>query len=64
MRTNIEIDDSLMDEAIRASGLRTKRETVELALRTLVKLRRQAELRSLRGALAWEGDLEAMRSDR
>ncbi len=63
MRTNIEIDDRLMAEAIRATGLRTKRETVELALRTLVKLRRQADLKSLRGKIDWQGDLEAMRTD-
>ncbi|MBA17940.1 MAG: DUF2191 domain-containing protein [Sphingomonas sp.] len=63
MRTNIEIDDRLMAEAIRATGLRTKRETVELALRTLVKLRRQADLKSLRGKIDWQGDLETMRTD-
>jgi Arc/MetJ family transcription regulator len=63
MRTNIVIDDQLMREALRATGLKTKREAVELALRTLVRLRRQAQIRRLRGKLPWQGDLDAMRSD-
>jgi Arc/MetJ family transcription regulator len=63
MRTNIEIDDGLMDEALRASGARTKREAVELGLNTLVRLKRQEQLRRLRGA-GWDGDLDAMRRDR
>ena len=63
MRTNIVIDDDLMAEAQRAPGLSTKRETVDLALRTLLGLRRQAEVRDFRGKLAWSGDLEAMRTD-
>jgi Arc/MetJ family transcription regulator len=63
MRTNIVIDDALMDDALKATGLKTKREAVELGLRTLVKLRRQADIRRFRGKLSWEGDLEAMRSD-
>jgi Arc/MetJ family transcription regulator len=61
MRTNIEIDDRLMADTLRATGLKTKREAVELGLRTLLRLRRQAELRKLRGRVAWQGDLEAMR---
>lgn len=63
MRTNIVIDDQLMAEAQRATGLTTKRETVDLALRTLLRLRQQAEVREFRGKLAWRGDLEAMRTD-
>lgn len=63
MRTNIVIDDQLMDEALRASGLATKREVVELGLRTLVQLRRQEEVRQFRGKLDWQGDLDAMRRD-
>ena len=63
MRTNIVIDDALMDEALKATGLKTKREAVELGLRTLVALRRQADIRRFRGRLMWEGDLEAMRTD-
>lgn len=63
MRTNIVIDDELMSATMRATGLRTKREAVELGLRTLLRLRQQAELRGLRGQLDWTGDLDAMRSD-
>ena len=63
MRTNIVIDDALMDDALKATGLRTKREAVELGLRTLVRLRRQGAIRKYRGKLDWEGDLDAMRTD-
>ncbi len=63
MRTNIVIDDRLMRDALRATGLKTKRETVELALRTLLRLRQQAEIRELRGKLNWQGDLDGMRAD-
>ncbi len=63
MRTNIVIDDALMDQAMRATGVRTKREVVELGLQALVQLRRQAEVRDYRGKLDWIGDLDAMRSD-
>jgi Arc/MetJ family transcription regulator len=64
MRTNIVIDDKLMRDAMRATGLETKKETVELALRTLLRLQRQKEIRSLRGKLDWSGDLEEMRKDK
>jgi Arc/MetJ family transcription regulator len=63
MRTNIVIDDKLMRDALRATGIRTKREAVELGLRTLVRLKKQSEIRRLRGKLAWHGDLDAMRND-
>jgi Arc/MetJ family transcription regulator len=63
VRTNIVIDDALMADALEATGLKTKREAVELGLRTLLRLRRQAEIRRFRGRFPWEGDLEAMRSD-
>ena len=63
MRTNIVIDDKLMQDTLKATGLKTKREAVELGLRTLLRLGRQAEIRGLRGTLPWEGDLEAMRTD-
>jgi len=63
MRTNIVIDDRLMREALRATGLKTKREAVELGLRTVVRLGKQAEIRRLRGKLTWRGDLDAMRRD-
>jgi Arc/MetJ family transcription regulator len=63
MRTNIVIDDKLMRDTLRATGLKTKREAVDQALRTLLRLRKQAEIRRLRGKLDWQGDLNAMRSD-
>jgi Arc/MetJ family transcription regulator len=64
MRTNIIIDDKLMRDALRATGLKTKREAVEQGLRTLLRLSRQSGIRRLRGKLDWQGDLNAMRSDR
>jgi Arc/MetJ family transcription regulator len=64
MRTNIVIDDKLMRDTLKATGLKTKREAVELGLRTLLRLRQQARLREWRGKLAWEGDLKAMREDK
>lgn len=63
MRTNIVIDDDLMSDALKATGLRTKREVVELGLQTLVNLRAQEAIRQFRGRLTWEGDLAAMRTD-
>jgi Arc/MetJ family transcription regulator len=63
MRTNIVIDDKLMRETLRATGLKTKREVVEEALRTLLRLRKQAEIRRFRGKLDWQGNLNAMRTD-
>lgn len=64
MRTNIVIDDTLMRDTLRATGLKTKREAVETALRTLLRLSKQAEIRQLRGKLHWQGDLNAMRAGR
>lgn len=64
MRTNIEIDNRLMREAMRSSGARTKRATVEEALRLLVKVRSQAGIRRLRGKIQWEGDLDETRRGR
>lgn len=64
MRTNLEIDDQLMQDALRASGAQSEREAVELALRTLIQLHAQEQARELRGRITWEGDLEAMRTDR
>ena len=64
MRTNIEIDDQLMSDTLKATGLKTKREAVELGLRTLLRLQQQAEVKRFRGKLNWQGDLNAMRMDR
>ena len=63
MRTNIVIADELMQSAIEASAARSKREAVELGLRTLVRRKKQEEIRGLRGKLTWIGDLDQMRAD-
>ena len=63
MRTNIVIDDGLLDSAMRATGAKTKREAVELGLAALVRLKEQEEIRGLRDKLRWTGDLEEMRRD-
>jgi Arc/MetJ family transcription regulator len=62
MRTNIVIDDQLMSDALKATGLKTKREAVEEGLKLLIKLRKQASIKDLKGKLHWEGDLDDMRS--
>lgn len=64
MRTNIVIDDKLMSEALKVTGLKTKKEAVEEGLKTLVRLAQQAEIKKLRGQIQWDGDLEAMRTDK
>ena len=64
MRTNIVIDDKLMKDTLKVTGLRTKREAVELGLRTLLRLRQQEQIRHLRGKLDWKGDLDGMRTDK
>jgi len=64
MRTNIDIDDRLMRQAMRSSGARTKRAVVEAALRLLVQTKGQRSIRRLRGKVAWEGDLNESRLER
>ena len=64
MRTNIVIDDKLMADALKATGAKTKREAVELGLQTLLQLGRQGEVKRLRGKVAWQGDLDAIRRDK
>ncbi len=63
MRTNILIDDDLMNAAMQATGVKSKKETVELALQTLVRLSKQQSIRDFKGKLQWDGDLESMRTD-
>ncbi len=63
MRTNVVIDDRLMSRALRSSGCRTKRSAIETGLRLLVQVNSQRNLRSLKGKIAWEGDLDEMRRD-
>ena len=64
MRTNIVIDDKLMSLALKTTGLKTKKEVVEEGLKMLLKIRRQSQLKSLRGKLHWEGDIDKMRTDK
>ncbi|GHU37159.1 hypothetical protein AGMMS50256_34740 [Betaproteobacteria bacterium] len=61
--TQLASDESESDEALRVTGLKTKREAVTMGLQTLLRLRRQEEIRHFRGKLDWEGDLNAMRQD-
>ena len=63
MRTNIVINNKLMSQALKFTGLKTKREAVEAGLEMLVKMARQGKIRAARGKLRWEGDLDAMRRD-
>ena len=63
MRTNLVIDDGLLEAAMRATGAKTNREVVELGLATLVRLKEQEEIRGLRGKLRWTGDLDERRRD-
>ncbi len=64
MRTNIVIDDALMSRVMKLTGLRTKRETVEMGLKALLKLKKQEIIRTFRGKLDWVGDLDDMRTDK
>jgi len=64
MRTNIVINDRLIKEAMRASGLTTKRDTVEAGLKLLIRVKAQTGIRRLRGRVAWEGNLDEMRAGR
>lgn len=62
MRTNIAIDDKLMNAALKTSGLSTKKDVVEEALKLLVQVKKQSRLKKLRGKLKWEGNLDEMRT--
>lgn len=64
MRTNIVIDDDLMEDALRLTGLKSKKAAVEQGLRTLIQLNRQATIRQYRGKLQWEDDLDTLRDTR
>ena len=64
MRTNIVIDDQLIADAQHITGIKTKRAVVEEALRLLVRIKGQEEIKAWRGELPWTGDLEAMRTDK
>jgi Arc/MetJ family transcription regulator len=64
MRTNIMLDDKLVRRAQTLTGIKTKREVVQEALRTLILLREQTEIRKMRGKLLWEGNLDDQRQSR
>lgn len=63
MRTNIVIDDELMNQVLKLTGIRTKREAVELGLKALLKLKQQEQIRRYRGKFDWEGNLDELRTD-
>ena len=60
MRTNVVIDDELMAAAMESTGLKTKKAVIEEALRMLVRMKAQERVRSLRGRLTWEGNLDVL----
>ncbi len=64
MRTNVIINDALMDSALKESGLKTKKDAIEAGLKLLVQFKRQAKIRKFRGKLKWTGDLDETRKDR
>lgn len=63
MRTNVVIDNELMEQALRVGGFRTKRSAIEAGLRLLVQTEGQRKLKKLRGKVKWEGNLDEMRTD-
>lgn len=64
MRTNIVIDDHLMNRVKTVTGIKTKKETIETALKLLLRIKNQAKIKNFKGKMMWEGDLEKMRTDR
>ena len=64
MRTNIVIDDKLMNDALKATGLATKKDAVEEGLKLLIQKNKQQNIRKLRGKLKWEGNIDEMRGKR
>jgi Arc/MetJ family transcription regulator len=64
MRTNVVLDDSLMKTALRLSGCRTKKKTIEEGLKLLIQVKRQRRIKDFRGKLPWTEDLDKMRTDK
>ncbi len=64
MRTNIVIDDKLINEALKLTDIKTKREVVELGLKALIKLKKQENIKQFKGKLKWQGDLDSMRTNK
>jgi len=63
MRINIVIDDQLMADALKETGIKTKREVVEMGLKTLIRLKQQEKIKEFKSKLQWGGNLEEMRLD-
>lgn len=63
LKTDIIIDEQLIADAIQATGLKTQQEVIELGLKTLIKLKKQEEIKEFKGKLKWEGSLEEIRLD-
>jgi Arc/MetJ family transcription regulator len=64
MRTNVVIDDNLMESALKTTGIKTKKDVIEEGLRLLVQMKGQEKIKGFRGKLKWTGNLEEMRLDR
>ena len=64
MRTNIILDENLVDRARQLTGIKTKKQIIHEALRLLIQLREQENVRALRGKLRWDGNLDELRQDR
>jgi Arc/MetJ family transcription regulator len=64
MRTNVVIDDDLMESALKASGIKTKKDAIEEGLKLLVQMKTQEKIKGFRGKLRWTGNLDEMRLDR
>jgi len=64
MRTNVVINDALMETALKVSGLKTKKDAIEEGLKLLVQVQSQKNIRNFRGKLKWSGNLDAMRLDK
>ena len=64
MRTNVVVDDKLMESALKVSGLKTKKDAIEEGLRLLVQVKSQKEIKRFRGKLRWSGNLDEMRLDK
>jgi Arc/MetJ family transcription regulator len=63
MRTNIEIDQKVIDEILEKTNIKTKREAVDLALKEFLRMIKLKELSEMAGKVSWTGDLDAMRTD-
>jgi len=64
MRTNVVLDDDLVESALSLSGFKTKKKAIEEGLKLLIRVHRQEEIKAFRGRLKWAGDLGKMRTDK